>query len=247
MPCSNVSIILVGTLQPIVSRSSLQPPLWDLHSLPYHNIGKQFLLTAVNQGQKSRMLPQSLSDFQLVNGFHRLLRSKLHLKWKAEPSIFERANTLGPLAFKILKQNRFWKTFLLKHQSCRTQNVVIIITEKDGISPLALPSCLEFILPTLTKNQRKWARWPQNGIERGGFLGPHWLFSRKLPGLLCWVGGRICGPLWEAVLTLLSRRATSWDCFFKKLLFGKGIVCDCVYGLAKGMGEGWWEVGLELP
>lgn len=86
-----------------------RPSPGRLHSLPYHNIEKQFLWTAVNQRQKSKMLPQSLSDFQLVNWFHRLLLSKLHFKWKAEPSIFERGEILGPLGFTILKQRMLWK------------------------------------------------------------------------------------------------------------------------------------------
>lgn len=43
----------------------------------------------MNQCQKPKMLPQSLNDFQLVNWFHRLLLSKLHLKRKAELSVFE--------------------------------------------------------------------------------------------------------------------------------------------------------------
>lgn len=80
IPCYNASGILGGILELIVSLSSLGCLLGGLHSLPYHNIEKQFLWTAVNQRQKSKMLPQSLSDFQLVNWFHRLLLSKLHLK-----------------------------------------------------------------------------------------------------------------------------------------------------------------------
>lgn len=109
-PSYNVSIILVGILELIVSLSSRQPPPRDLHGLPYHNIGKQFLLTAVNQRQKPKTLPQSLSDFQLVNWFHRLLLSKLHLKRKAEPSIFEGRKKLPrPLGFKIQKHSILWK------------------------------------------------------------------------------------------------------------------------------------------
>lgn len=79
-PVYNASVIFGGILELIVSLSSLGPLLGGLHSLPYHNIEKQFLWTAVNQRQKSKMLPQSLSDFQLVNWFRRLLLSKLHLK-----------------------------------------------------------------------------------------------------------------------------------------------------------------------